>query len=121
MHLQKEELAVVILLLFATIASFALLLLSVGAPGNTYSSDTKTGDTVCLEGLLLHKENTGSGGHQLLTVKAGTEMVTVFVSATSDDRDVADAAQPGNTVRIQGKVQDYKGQKEIAASSISIL
>jgi DNA/RNA endonuclease YhcR with UshA esterase domain len=120
MHLQKEELAVVVLLLFAAIASVVLLLVSAGAPGNTYSSNSKPGDDVCLEGLLLHKEKTGNGGHQLLTVKAGTEMVTVFVSATSEGNEAADAAKPGNTVFVQGKVQDYKGQREIAATSISI-
>jgi DNA/RNA endonuclease YhcR with UshA esterase domain len=120
MHLQKEELAVVVLLLFAAIAASALMLVSAGAPGAAYSKESRAGDIVHLEGLLLHKEKTGSGGHQLLTVKSGTELVTVFVSATCGGRETADAAKPGNTVYIQGKVQDYKGQREIAASSISL-
>jgi DNA/RNA endonuclease YhcR with UshA esterase domain len=120
MRLQKEELAVVVLLLFAAIASGALLLVSAGAPGATYGNNSKDGDIVHLEGLLLHKENTGSGGHQLLVVKSGTELVTVFVSATSGGCEAANAAKPGNTIYVQGKVQDYKGQREIAASSISL-
>jgi hypothetical protein len=120
MRLQKEELAVVVLLLFAAVASSALLLVSAGAPGATYSNDSKAGDTVHLEGQLLYKEPTGSGGHQLLTVKSGTELVTVFVSATSGVLEAADAAKPGNTIYVQGKVQDYKGQREIVASSISL-
>jgi DNA/RNA endonuclease YhcR with UshA esterase domain len=120
MHLQKEELAVVVLLLFAAVAACGLLLVSAGAPGAVYSPDSKTGDIVHLEGLLLHKEKTASGGHILLTVKSGTEMVTVFVSATSDAIDAAGATEPGNNLYVQGKVQDYKGQREIAASSISI-
>lgn len=120
MHLQKEELAVVVLLLFAAVASTSLLLISAGAPGATYGNDSKAGDIVHLEGQLLHKEKTGNGGHQLLTVKSGTELVTVFVAATSGGQDVADAAKPGNIIYVQGKVQDYKGQREIVASSISL-
>ena len=120
MRLQKEELAIVVLLLFAAIASSSLLLVSAGAPGATYSNDSRVGDIVHLEGQLLHKEKTGSSGHQLLTVKSGTGLVTVFVSSTSGGRETADAAKPGNIIYIQGKVQDYKGQREIVASSISI-
>jgi hypothetical protein len=120
MHLQKEELAIVVLLLFAAIAASALMLVSAGAPGTAYSNDSRIGAIVHLEGLLLYKEKTGSGGHQLLTVKSGTELVTVFVSATSGGREAADAAKPGNTIFIQGKLQDYKGQREIVASAISI-
>lgn len=120
MHLQKEELAVVILLLFAAVASSALLLVAAGAPGTAYSSDSRPGEIVYLEGLLLHKKNTGSGGHLLLTVKSGTEMVTVFVSAKCDGYEAADRASPGNIICVQGKVQEYKGQREIAATSISI-
>jgi DNA/RNA endonuclease YhcR with UshA esterase domain len=120
MHLQKEELAVVVLLLFAAIAASALMLVSAGAPGASYTKDSRAGDIVHLEGQLLHKEKTGSGGHQLLTVKSGTELVTIFVSATCGDREAADAAKPGNIIYVQGKVQDYKGQREIAANLISI-
>jgi len=120
MRLQKEELAVVVLLLFAAVASSALLLVSAGSPGATYDNDSKTGDIVHLEGQLLYKEPTGSGGHQLLTVKSGTGLVTVFVSATSGGHEAADAAKPGNIIYVQGKVQDYKGQREIVASSISV-
>jgi hypothetical protein len=120
MHLQKEELAVVVLLLFAAVAACGLLLVSAGAPGLAYSNNSKAGDTVHLEGLLLHKEKTVSGGHQMLTVKSGTDLVTVFVSATSGAIDEADAARAGQSIYVQGKVQDYKGQREIAATAISI-
>ena len=120
MHLQKEELAVVVLLLFAAVAASALLLVSAGAPGTNYSNDSKAGDIVHLEGLLLHKENTVSGGHRMLTVKSGSDLVVVFVSATSSARDDADAAEPGNNIYVQGKVQDYKGQREIAATAITV-
>jgi DNA/RNA endonuclease YhcR with UshA esterase domain len=120
MHLQKEELAVVVLLLFAAVSSGALLLVSAGSPGVAYSNDSRAGDVVHLEGQLLYKEKTGNGGHQLLTVKSGTGLVTVFVSATSGGQETADAAKPGNIIYVQGKVQDYKGLREIAASSISL-
>jgi len=120
MHMQKEEIAVIVLLLFAAVAACALLLISAGAPGMAYSNSSRAGDAVHLEGQLLHKEKTMSGGHQMLTVKAGTELVTVFVSATSGAIDAAGAAQPGNSLYVQGKVQDYKGQREIMATAISV-
>jgi len=120
MHLQKEELAVVVLLLFAAVAACALMFVSTGAPGALYTNGSKAGDTVHLEGLLLHKEKTNSGGHLMLTVKAGTVPVTVFVSAASNAFEAADAAMPGNTVYVQGKVQDYKGSREISASAMTV-
>ena len=120
MHLQKEELAVVVLMLCAAIAACTIAFVSAGAPGSRYANSSRAGDVVYLEGLLLHKENTVSGGHALLTVKSGSELVTVFVSAGSAARDVADTAKPGNMIYVQGKVQDYKGQREIAATSISV-
>ena len=72
MHLQKEELAVVVLLLFAAVAACVLVVVTGEPPGAQYSSASKPGDTVVLEGLLVHKEKTGSGGHMLLTVKSGS-------------------------------------------------
>jgi hypothetical protein len=35
-------------------------------------------------------------------------------------RDDADAAEPGDNIYVQGKVQDYKGQREIAATAITV-
>ena len=120
MHLQKEELALVVLLLFAAVAACALAIVSAGAPGAHYTNASKTGDVVHLEGLLLHMEKTSSGGHLLLTVKSGAELVTVFVSGTSGAIEAASSAKPGNILYIQGKVQEYKGQREILASSITV-
>ncbi len=120
MHMQKEELAVVVLMLCAAVAACTLAFVSADAPGARYTNASKAGDVVYLEGLLLHKENTVSGGHTLLTVKWGTGLITIFVPAGSASRAAADAAKPGNVIYVQGKVQDYKGQREIAATSISV-
>jgi DNA/RNA endonuclease YhcR with UshA esterase domain len=120
MRLQKEELAVVVLLLFAALAACVLVLVTGESPGSKYTGSSKTGDTVVLEGLLVHKEKTGSGGHMLLTVKAGTELVTVFVDARGSAIDIATSATSGNMLSVRGKVQDYKGTREVVASSISI-
>ncbi len=120
MHMQKEELAIVVLLLFAAIAACVLLLISTDVPGAAYSADSKVGDVVHLEGLMVYKEMTASGGHITMTVKSEAGLVKVFVSASSDAIDNADATDPGNHVYVQGKVQDYKGEREILATSISI-
>lgn len=121
MHLQKEELAVVVLLLFAAVAACVLVVVTGEPPGAQYSSGSKPGDTVVLEGLLVHKEKTGSGGHMLLTVKSGSELVKVFVDARGSSLDVAASASPGNMVSVHGKVQEYKGGREVVANSLSIL
>lgn len=121
MHMQKEELAVVALLLSAAVAACVLVLVTGEAPGAQYSAESKPGDTVVLEGLLVHKENTGSGGHILLTVKAGPELVKVFVNARGGAVDVATMASNGNFVSVHGKVQEYKGEREIVADSVSIV
>ncbi|MGA9141386.1 MAG: OB-fold nucleic acid binding domain-containing protein [Methanocella sp.] len=118
--MQKEELAVIVLLLFAAVAACVLVLVTGEAPGAQYSGASKPGDTVVLEGLLVHKEETGSGGHLLLTVKAGPELVKVFVNARSSALDVAAAASPGSMLSVRGEVQEYKGGREVVASSISI-
>ena len=120
MHMQKEELAVVALLLSAAVAACILVLVTGEAPGAQYSDESKPGDTVILEGLLVHKEATGSGGHLMLTVKAGPGLVKVFVNARSSALDVAATASPGNMLSIRGEVQEYKGEREVVASSISI-
>ena len=120
MHLQKVEVAVVVLLLFAAVAISAVAFVSTGAPGQPYTGTSKAGDTVHLEGLLLHKEKTNSGGHLLLKVKSGTDLVTVFVSAASNAHDTADVASEGKMIAVVGKVQDYKGNREITATSITI-
>ena len=121
MHMQKEELAVVVLLLFAAVAACVLVLVTGEAPGAEYSASSRPGDTVVLEGLLVHTEKTGSGGHMLLTVKSGPELVKVFVNARSGALDVAAEAGAGNMISVHGKVQEYKGEREVVADSISII
>ena len=120
MHLQKEELAVVALLLCAAVTSFALFVVAGNGPGAPYSKASKAGDVVYLEGMLLHKEKTQSGGHLLLTVKVEAELVSIFVRSSSPAFPAADAAVSGNVIAVQGKVQDYKGAREIDASTVTI-
>ena len=119
MHLQKEEIAALALLLCAAVATsaFAFLATSGSAP---YTASSKAGDNVHLEGLLLYKEKTKTGGNWLLTVQSDGEPVTVFVPSSSGAYSSAESAAPGRLVDVQGKVQDYKGTKEVAATAIEL-
>lgn len=119
MQLQKEELAAIALLLCASVAicAFSFMSFNGSAP---YTNDSRIGDTVRLEGTVLHKDSTGTGGHVLLTIKTDGSPVTVFVASSSSAFAAANRASPGNLVAIQGKLQDYKGSKEILASIIEI-
>jgi DNA/RNA endonuclease YhcR with UshA esterase domain len=121
MHMQKEELAVVVLLLSAAVATCVLVLITGEAPGAQYSASSKPGDAVVMDGLLVHKENTGSGGHMLLTVKTEPGLVKVFVNSRSSALEIATSARAGDTLSVRGEVQDYKGEREVVASSIAIL
>ena len=62
MHMQKEELAVIVLLLFAAVAACVLVLVTGEAPGAQYLGASKPGDTVVLEGLLCTRKRRAAGG-----------------------------------------------------------
>lgn len=121
MRLQKEELATVAILICALVAVGILYVFLSGSAHAEYSANSKDGDSVYAQGTLLSNEHTRTGGHIVMSVKTDNGPVSVFVSASSDCYDAADAAQPGKDVRVTGKLQTYKNEKEIVADSVSAI
>lgn len=119
MRLQKEELATVVILGCALLAIAVLYLMTAWNPYGSYSPTSKDGDTVSVSGTILTKETTKTGGHIILDVKTDIGPVTVFVPASCDSIGVAQKAEPGRQVKATGKVQTYKGEREIVASMVA--
>lgn len=116
MRLKKEELATLVILACALVAIGALYLASL--PSGQYSWSSADGDHVTVTGALLSKEKTQSGGHIILSVKTDSGPLSVFVPASSDGFDEAQKTEPGKEITVTGKVQTYKGEKELVAESI---
>ena len=119
MKLQQEELAVLLLLVLATLATGLIYFAASSAPLLPTASASADG-SITVEGMLLHKETTYTGNHIQMKVKAPDGPITVFVPATSDCYDVAAGAELGYTLIITGKAQEYKGEPEIVASAMTI-
>lgn len=114
MRMQKEEIATLTLLAFAAAGMLLFSMLTAPVPGGTFSA----GNQVTVEGTLLHTDETYKGGHLLMTVKTTDRLIKVFVPSSSDGYPTAKEAEPGKTLSISGKVQDYKGELELVAESV---
>ncbi len=119
MKMQQEELTIVLLLLLATLA-IGVLYVAASSSSLIPSAMASVDGSVTIEGTLLHKETTYQGGHILMTVKTIDGPVVVFVPASNDCYGVAAKAEPGCTLMVTGKEQEYKGEPEIVASAMAI-
>jgi DNA/RNA endonuclease YhcR with UshA esterase domain len=116
MRFSREELATFIILACALLAIGALYLLA--CPSGDYTSSSADGDHVTVTGVLLFKETTHKGGHQVLCLKTDYGSLNVFVPASCDSFAVAKNAVPGKELTVTGRVKSYKNKKEIIADSI---
>jgi len=119
MRLQKEELATVAILVCALAAVGILYVFLSGSTHAQYSASSKDGDSIYAQGTLLSKSLTKTGGHIVMSIKTDNGPLNVFVPASCDTFSVADAAQPGKSIKVTGKLQTYNGEKEIVADSVS--
>ena len=116
MRFQKEEIAVFVIILCALLAAGALYIMSgVTVP---YSWSSGNGSHVSVTGQVLSKEKTYQGGHIILHIKTNTGPLTVFVPSSSGAFESANRSRPGSEIEATGKVQVYKGEKEIVAETI---
>jgi tRNA(Ile2) C34 agmatinyltransferase TiaS len=116
MRLKREEMAAVVILIFASLAVCCLYLLS--GYSKPYSYSSADGDRVSVTGPVLHSEKTYQGGHVILTVRTDAGPLSVFVPASSDAFKAASEAAPGDEIEAIGTVQTYKGAKEVVAEKI---
>ncbi len=112
--MQKEEKVVVVLLVMA---GLSLIIGYWGFSSQTqiYSSDSKVGERVYVEGTMLSKQKTATGDNVILTLSSLS--IKVFVPKNNGAKDVYDAVKTGDKLRITGKVQEYKNVKEIVVDS----
>ena len=112
--MQKEEKIVVVLL------AMAVLSLIIGYFGFApvtiaYSQDSKVGEKVYVEGNIPQKQMTSKGDNLLLTIS--NLNIKVFISKDNGAKEVYDAFEKGDKVRIDGKVAQYQNAMEIVVES----
>lgn len=113
--MQKEEKTVVVLLLMAVLS---LIIGYFGFSSQTpaYSSDSKLDEKVYVEGTILAKQMTRTGENLILTLS--NLNVKVFVPKNNGAKEVYNSLKTGDSVRITGRVQEYRNEKEIMVESV---
>ncbi|MDP2767719.1 MAG: OB-fold nucleic acid binding domain-containing protein [Candidatus Methanoperedens sp.] len=112
--MQKEEKIVVVLLIMAVLS---LIIGYFGFSSQTaaYSSDSKIGERVYVEGTILSKQMTRTGDNLIL--KLSNLNVNVFIRKDNGAKEVYNAVKTGDRVRITGKVQEYRNARQIVVES----
>ncbi len=108
--MQKEEKVVVVLLIMAVL-SLIIGYFGFSPQTQAYSSDSKLGERVYAEGTILSKQMTGKGENLILTLS--NLNIKVFISKDSGAKEVYDTVKTGERVKINGKVSEYKNEREI--------
>ncbi len=108
--MQKEEKMVVVLL---SVAALSLIIGYFGFSSQTpaYSSDSKIGERVYVEGTVLSKQKTVTGDHLTLTISDLD--IKVFIRKENGAKEVFDSVNKGDRVRITGKVSEFRNAREI--------
>ncbi len=112
--MQKEEKVVVVLLIMAVL-SLIIAYFGFSSQAAVYSKDSKLDERVYVEGMVLSKQMTKTGDNLIITLSKLD--VKVFVTKDNGAKEVFDSLQKGDTVRIIGKVQEYKNAREIVVGS----
>ncbi len=112
--IQKEEKIVAVLLVMAVLS------LIIGYFGfvptlAAYSSDSKIGERVFVEGTVLSKEMTAKGDNLILLIS--NLNVKVFISKDNGAKEVYDSVKAGDNIRIEGKIAEYMNAREIVVDS----
>jgi hypothetical protein len=116
MRMQKEEKIVVVLLLMA-LGSLAVAFWSFGLEDDVLAgvkgrdSGTKEQASLSVEGLVLEKKTTKSGGN--LIIKLDSTPLPVFISSKAGAEEIRDRVNIGDRVRIKGAVSSFQGIDEI--------
>lgn len=112
--MQKEEKIVVVLLVMAAL-SLIIAYFGFSSQVGVYSSDSKLGERIYVEGTILSKQMTGKGDNLVLTLS--NLNIKVFVSKDDGAKELYDMLKTGDRVKITGKVQEYRNAREIVVES----
>lgn len=114
--LQREEKIVAVLLVMAVL-SLIIGYLGFVPQVSGYTEDSKIGDSVLIEGIVLNKKMTASGGNLILSISDLD--VNIFISKDNGAKEVYENLNLGDQVRINGKVAQYRNAREIIVESAS--
>ncbi len=112
--MQKEEKIVVVLLIMAAL-SLTIGYYGFSSPTAVYSSNSKVGEHVYVEGTVLSGEMTAKGDNLILVLS--NLNIKIFVSKDNGAKEVYNYVKKGDKVRITGIVSQYKNVKEIVVEN----
>lgn len=84
-----------------------------------YSTSSKTGDKVYIEGTVISEHLTKTGSHLLLEVEHDSEITKVFVPKDSGAQEIASILSENSKVHLTGEVQEYQGEIEVVVQDIN--
>ncbi len=113
--MQKEEKIVGVLLVMAVLS------LIIGYIGfvpevSAYSQDSKVGERVYVESTVLSIKKTLTGDNLILTL--ANLNIKVFISKENGAMEILDMLKTGESIRIEGMVEQYKNRREIVIGNI---
>jgi DNA/RNA endonuclease YhcR with UshA esterase domain len=119
--MQKEEKIVVVLLVMAVL-SLIIGYFGFAPVTNAYSSDSKVGEKVYVEGTIFSKQMTAKGDNLILKIFPSdnsdkNENINAFIAKNNGAKEVFDSVKKGEKVRIDGKVAEYMNAREIVVES----
>ncbi len=112
--MQKEE-KIVVVLLIMSVLSLIIGYFGFSSQTAAYSSDSKIGERVYVEGTILSIQKTGKGDHLIL--KLSNLNVNVFVPKNNGAKEVYNLIKKDDRVRITGKVDVFNDKREIVVES----
>lgn len=116
MYMEKEEKVVVVLLamVFLSLSIAYVFFFSGGDPDVAgFSSSSKIGEKVMLEGSVVSKHFTYTGDHLLMMVDSMSGTVMVFIPSDNGAKDIDSRVNEDDAVRILGIVDEYDGEIEV--------
>lgn len=92
-----------------------------GAQIQEFSTSSKPGEKVYLEGIVASEQFTNTGGHLLIAVEHDSETTKVFVPKDKGAQEIASMISENSKIRVTGEVQEYRGELEVVMQDINDL
>jgi DNA/RNA endonuclease YhcR with UshA esterase domain len=113
--LQKEEKITIVLMVMSLLVLIIIYFgfIEVSSIPQEYSDQSDIHDRVILHGNVVSKQFTYTGNHLILTVISNGNQIKVFIPENNGAAKVDQYVNKADTVEIIGKVDEYKGEREI--------
>ena len=116
--LQKEEKITIVLMVMSLLVLIIIYFgfIAVSPIPQEYSDQSDIYDRVILYGEVVSKRFTYTGNHLILTVNSNGDLMKVFIPENNGAAKVDQYVNKADAVEIIGKVDEYKGEREIIVS-----